>query len=78
MTTDPVARALAQVEREANEAGVQAMQRDDSWVVAERDVWKAAAERYLRALDATKLPLLREAARLIAACFPPEREEMEP
>ena len=56
MTSDPVARALAQVEREARKAATKATGCDyvgtdgSVWYAAERDVWKAAAERYLRAL----------------------------
>src|SRR3990167_6628265 len=117
MTSDPIARALAQVEREAREAGWRAMDTGYGWcshddtlrMATERDVWKAAYERALRTIDATKsalieaalplevlaadrenrrwlaselqeqiataLPLLREAVRQTAACFPPEREE---
>ena len=52
LTPDPVARALAQVEREAREAATEPASKS-LYVIAtaaERDVWKAAAERALRAL----------------------------
>ena len=64
--TDPVARALAQVEREAEKVAKEAFAVGDDYAewFAERDVWKAAAERYLRAL----WPFVRD-ARLIVYYF---------
>src|SRR3990167_596793 len=88
LTPDPVARALAQVEREAREAATEPASKS-LYVIAtaaERDVWKAAAERALRALrrlidaphgrlDGESLAECYAAHCDAAACFPPEREE---
>ena len=90
--TDPIARALAQVEQEAHNADrtVRAGECESFAYcsTAERDVWKAATERYLRALreiDAhaevgqnngctSAFAELRRIRQITAACFPPERE----